>query len=648
MATTLLSPGVQVKEIDLTSYVPSVPSSIGGGVAFLNWGPAFVPVLVGSQSAYTSIYGAPDQNTYAGFFPIWNFLNYAGNAYVVRVVGPTARNAVQTTSGSISPTVTITNGGSGYTAPPTVTISAPPVGGIQATATANITAGSVTSVTITNPGAGYTGTPTITFSAPSSGTTATATVTVTTGGAYIPNNTVFSSAFFGNNSVFGQFAARYIGSRGNNIGVSMADSSTFANWSFRGYFSSAPGTSQFAQSVNASNDELHVVVYDATGALTGTAGTILETYPFASKIYNSTTPDGTNNYYQQVINSQSNWVWCLGTPTTNPDWGKSAISGTIYSSMATVLNVVLTGGTDDYTGGDGGLEAGWNLLANKDVYSVNLLITGPASANLSSYVTNIASNRRDAVAFVSPYNTVTGAIIRDSDYSAAQEIVTWRATQPSGIVGSYAFADTGYKYQYDPFNNVYRWIALNGDTAGLAARTDNTNAPWWSFAGYNRGSISNIIALAYNPSQADRDVLYPIGVNPVVNFSDAGFILFGDKTLYGKPGSFDHINVRRLFITLEAAIAKMAKYSLFEFNDAITQANFRNTITPYLQTVKSQRGITDFNVVCDASNNTPDIVDSNQFVGTIMIKPAKSINYITLNFVAVGTGVSFSTIPVTF
>jgi hypothetical protein len=347
------------------------------------------------------------------------------------------------------------------------------------------------------------------------------------------------------------------------------------------------------------------------------------------------------------INANDSWVYFTGTPVTSPTWGTPA-AGTTYASLMTAVDVTLTGGANDYSNEDGELELGWDVLSNKDLYTVNLLMTANADTTLASYVANIAQTRGDCIAFVSPYNTVSGAIITDNDTNPASEISTWRSLLPSGVTGSYVVADTGYKRMFDKYNGVYRFVALNGDIAGLCARTDATNNPWWSPAGYNRGQIQNISALAYNPPAPDRNTLYQIGVNPVVNFVKTGFMLFGDKTMSGKPGAFDHIGVRRLFIVLETAISEMANYSLFEFNDTITQTNFTNTVNPYMKTIKSQRGVYAFQVICDSTNNTPDIVDSNQFVGSILVQPEKSINFITLNFVATNTGVQFSTIGGTF
>jgi phage tail sheath protein FI len=259
-----------------------------------------------------------------------------------------------------------------------------------------------------------------------------------------------------------------------------------------------------------------------------------------------------------------------------------------------------------------------------------------ASYQLANYIIdNIVTLRGDCIALISPDKTN----ILNAFGNEAFNLVNWRNSLHST---SYAVLDSGYKYQFDRYNNVYRWIPLNGDIAGLCARTDSTNDAWWSPAGFNRGQIKNLVRLAYNPKQTDRDTLYKNGINPVVTFPGQGTILYGDKTLQAKPSAFDRINVRRLFIVLEKAISIAAKYSLFEFNDTFTRSQFMNLVTPYLRTIQGRRGITDYLVVCDDTNNTAAIIDSNQFVGDILIKPARSINFIQLNFVAVGTGVQFS------
>jgi phage tail sheath protein FI len=276
------------------------------------------------------------------------------------------------------------------------------------------------------------------------------------------------------------------------------------------------------------------------------------------------------------------------------------------------------------------------MFRNSEDIDISLIILGhPLSNALSNYIIdNVAEYRKDVVAFITPQLASVNA------YSA-QDIVDSAAALSAS---SYAVVDSGYKYQYDKYSDVYRWVPLNGDTAGLCARTDDIRDPWFSPAGYNRGSIKNTVKLALNPNRSERDLLYKNYINPVVTQPGQGTVLFGDKTFLGRPSAFDRINVRRLFIVLEKAIAIAAKSTLFEFNDEFTRAQFRNLVEPFLRDVQGRRGIFDFRVVCDETNNTPEVIDGNRFVGDIYIKPARSINFIQLNFVAVRTGVEFSEI----
>jgi phage tail sheath protein FI len=306
----------------------------------------------------------------------------------------------------------------------------------------------------------------------------------------------------------------------------------------------------------------------------------------------------------------------------------------------------LSAGTDA-TITDSDIINAQNLFADPAQATISLLLTGPyTDLAVQTNAINIAATRRDAVAFVSPPQS---AVVNNSG-SERTSVLSWMNTLSSitgGPTGSYGFADSGWKYMFDKYNNVYRWVPLNGDIAGLCVYTDTANNPWWSPAGYNRGVIKNVIKLAWNPVQSDRDALYQVAVNPVASFPGQGTVLFGDKTMQSQPSAFDRINVRRLFITLEQAIKRAAQFSLFEFNDAFTQAQFVSLVTPFLRNVQGQRGINAFQVVCDNTNNTPQVINSNQFVGDIYIQPARSINFIQLNFVAVGTGVNFSTITTT-
>jgi phage tail sheath protein FI len=301
-----------------------------------------------------------------------------------------------------------------------------------------------------------------------------------------------------------------------------------------------------------------------------------------------------------------------------------------------VVTRSLTGGV---TAGptDGELIAAYEQLENAELIDVNLLICGPHGSTVSSAVIDIAAERLDCMAFVSPEL----ADVYNNAGDEADDILTFRNTLTST---SYAVLDSGWKYQYDKYNDKYRWVPLNADVAGLCARTDAIADPWFSPGGLNRGQIKNVVKLAYSPDKTDRDTLYKKGVNPVVSFPGEGTVLFGDKTLLAKPSAFDRINVRRLFIVLEKAIATAAKYQLFEFNDAFTRAQFRNLVEPFLRDIKGRRGIYDFRVICDETNNTGEVIDRNEFVADIYIKPARSINFISLNFIATRTGVAFEEI----
>jgi phage tail sheath protein FI len=288
---------------------------------------------------------------------------------------------------------------------------------------------------------------------------------------------------------------------------------------------------------------------------------------------------------------------------------------------------------------DSDLQTAFGNFANKDSVAVSLVLTGDASIAIQQYVIdNIAAERADCVAFISPPQS---AVVNNAG-NETTDITTWLTSLARA--SSYVVADSGWKYQFDKYNNVYRWIPLNADIAGLCVYTDSVRDPWYSPAGFNRGAIKNSIKLAWNPSKSYRDTLYSAGVNPVVSFPGQGTVLFGDKTLQSRPSAFDRINVRRLFLSIEGAITQAAKFSLFEYNDSYTRAQFVGLITPFLRDIQGRRGITDFKVVCDGNNNTSSVIDANQFVGDIYIKPARSINYIQLNFVAVGTGVDFNTI----
>ena len=430
----------------------------------------------------------------------------------------------------------------------------------------------------------------------------------------------------------------------------MADADTYDAWDYKDNFNGAPGTSAYAEAAQLTtpaldvNDELHIIIIDKDGKWTGVAGGVLEKFAGVSKSSDAKQADGTNNYYKDVINSQSKYVWWMDHTTavevSGTAWGTAVTDGTVYKALSDPLSKPLKGGVTDETATDGKIIDGYMLFANAEQYDISLLPLGKVNPAVAIAVINdVAETRADCVVFVSPVNKGSGDIIIGSADSNITEITQFRDELPSS---SYAVLDSGYKYQYDRYNDKYRWVPLNGDTAGLCARTDYTNDPWWSPSGLNRGQVKNVVKLATNPDKTQRDTLYKKGVNPVVNFPGQGTVLFGDKTLLSRPSAFDRINVRRLFIVLEKAIATAAKYQLFEFNDSFTRAQFKNLVEPFLRDVQGRRGVTDFRVKCDDTNNTGEVIDRNEFIGDIYIKPARSINFIQLNFVAVRTGVSFS------
>ena len=458
----------------------------------------------------------------------------------------------------------------------------------------------------------------------------------------IKNEDVYEAAYLNvdNSNAYGAFVGRYPGTLGNSVTVHVcANTTTYGTWAYKNYFTSAPGTSDYADSVNGANDEMHIVVIDQDGLFTGTAGSVLETYGFVSAASDATI-NGTTNYYKQVIFNNSKYVYSMSPvdyATTSATWDKTA-AGRTFGRPLTNITTNLTSGTNA-TPTDGNIQIAYDLFSNKESIDIALVLTGGHSVTVQQYVIdNLAIGRADCVAFISPRY----ADVVNQSGSESSNILNWLSSLSRS--SSYVVADSGWKYQFDKYNNSYRWIPLNGDIAGLCVFTDTSRDPWFSPAGFNRGAIKNSIKLAWNPTKSFRDTLYAAGVNPVVSMPGQGTLLFGDKTLLAKPSAFDRINVRRLFITLEKSIAQAAKYSMFELNDEFTRAQFIALVAPFLREIQGRRGITDFRVVCDSTNNTQQVIDSNQFVGDIYIKPARSVNYIQLNFIAVGTGVDFVTI----
>ena len=446
---------------------------------------------------------------------------------------------------------------------------------------------------------------------------------------------------------YGGWAARFPGVLGNSLQVSIADGGSYSNWAYRTQFTTTPNTSTYVASKgnNNANDEMHIVVLDGNGLFTGTAGTVLEKYAFVSKASDAKDDSGNSNYYKNVIAQQSQYIHWVAHPATanlgtGTAWGSTA-NTVAFKTLTSNVTASFANGSDG-TVSTSQITTGWDLFKNAEAVDISLAVTGTGNSTIATYViSNIAESRKDCVAFISP----TKASVVNNPGSEAAAAVTFRNALTSS---SYAVIDSGYKYQYDKYADLYRWIPLNGDIAGLCVRTDTERDPWFSPGGLNRGVIKNVVKLAWNPTKTERDTLYSAGINPVVSFPGEGTVLFGDKTMLAKPSAFDRINVRRLFIVLEKAISRAARFSLFEFNDQFTRAQFVAIVEPFLRDVQGRRGITDFKVVCDTTNNTAQVIDSNQFIGDIYIKPARSINFIQLNFVAVRSGVSFNEVVGSF
>jgi len=651
-----LSPGVNVSEFDLTTIVPSVGTTEGAIAGQFNWGPANTIVTISNEVELADRFGRPDATNYATWFTAANFLSYARNLKVVRA------------SSSIGDK--------------------------------NATDGSE--------------------------------------GVYIPNQEVYNYEYsdMSGSPSYGTFAARYIGDRGNGLKVSVfsngSNPTAWAAWTsssvnFKEEFDAIPGTSNFVGRLGGSNDEMHIIVIDEKGKFTGLPNTILEKFAFVSKAFDAKNDDGSSNYYLNVINDRSKYIYAINKPSgntsnilsvgivsssafgsnetgyvlinggsgtganasfsanstgngqvdtitinnrgtgyladetvtatitsangtavlnvtlqstttsSNINWGNIAANTAFNSGPRNSYSLLLANGTSSSVT-DAQLIGSYDKFKNAEEVDISLIMTGAASQTVSEYIVdNIVENRKDCVAFISP--EMSDVVNNSGD--EVTDISTYRDLFNSS---SYAVMDSNWKYQFDKYNNVYRWVPMNGDIAGLCVRTDFERDPWYSPAGFNRGQIKNVTKLAWNPSKTDRDELYKKGVNPIVSFPGEGTVLYGDKTLLARPSAFDRINVRRLFIVLEKAIARAAKYSLFEFNDEFTRAQFISLVEPYLRDVQGRRGIFQYRVVCDQTNNTPEVIDRNEFIGDIYIKPARSINFIQLNFVAVRTGVAFDEI----
>ena len=461
-----------------------------------------------------------------------------------------------------------------------------------------------------------------------------------TAGLLIKNDSDYLTKSSAQLAAAGEFIARHPGALGNSLKVSIVSNATSfgaASAAIQAELNGAPGTSAYAAKYGSTGDELHIIVEDQDGLISGTKGTILEVFQYLSQASDAKKEDGTSIYYKDVINNQSEYVY-WGEHNSNLTAAGSAATGDVdYATVDTVIELVLANGADITTISTGNLQTAFDVLKDKQTIDISLLFGAPdadGSKLMAEYLIDIAADRKDCLAFVSPP-------VEDSISGGASTVATYAAGIKSS---SYGVLDSSAVYVYDKYSDVYRYIGAAGHIAGLCAQTDNTADAWFSPAGQNRGVLKGIVKLAYNPQQAERDSLYKARVNPLVSFPGQGTILFGDKTLLNRPSAFDRINVRRLFLALEKSISAAAEAQLFEFNDEFTRAQFKNLVEPFLRDVKGRRGLTDFRVVCDETNNTGQVIDSNKFVADIFVKPARAINFIQLNFVATRSGAEFTEI----
>ena len=602
-----VSPGINVSEINLSTVVPAVASTEGAIAGVFRWGPLNQRVLVTSEVNLATRFGKPTSHNAETFFTAADFLAYGNKLYVARVASATAYNAAPAN-----------------------------------TANAQI---STADDAIANTGA--------TFIARYPGTLGNSLKI-----SICENSANFSSAITGITIDLGaaagvitdwvKLAAGDILRVGSNAigyqdlvvsGTTEAEVTFTTKYKLSTALSAAAGVRKWGQykNVNAAPiaNNIHVVVIDEDGLVSGTEGVVLEVFENVSITSTAKSESGATNYYKDVINAQSAYIWATGSDQTVVD---TAPFGNSYVSLTTGAD-----GADESTITLAALATGYDLFVSPEDVDVSLILQGKAmhgtdDTGVANYIIdNICEVRKDCIVFVSP----SYADVVSNPNVEVDAMIAYRDALSNS---SYAFIDSGYKYRYDKYNDLYRYTPLNGDIAGLAVRTDNNRDPWFSPAGYNRGLIKNVVKLAFNPNKAQRDILYPKDINPVITQPGQGTLLFGDKTALGAASAFDRINVRRLFIILEKAIARAAKTTLFEFNDEFTRAQFKNLVEPFLRDVQGRRGIYDFRVICDDTNNTGEVIDRNEFIGDIYIKPAKSINFIQLNFVAVRTGVEFEEI----
>jgi len=636
-----VSPGVLVQELDLTRVIPAVSTSIGAFAGEFRQGPVDEIVTISSEQQLTEQFGKPDANNFEDYFSVANFLQYTNNVKVVRVTNSGLLNASSDGTGTLIKNTDdyLNNYAAGQGVVGTFAARTGGAWGnnLQVSTCPSATAYEQEGATTVN----------------DTNAVGDTVITVADGGTLNVGDIIsFSSTAATNDYDDGEqyritgisthdiTIVQHIRGQGGLKKAYTNGANVRRRWRYydQAGVDGAPGTSPYVSDRSGSGDEIHVVVIDEDGGISGVPGTVLEVFSGVSKAADAKTPQGASNYYPDVIYNQSQYVYWMDHNTSGSNWGSNA-AGTTFTAVNTPTLESLSAGADGSTRSVAELKIAYDKFVDSETVDFSLLIAGKCTATHIDNLISIAESRKDCVVFASPERAdvvnVTNSNTQMSNVKAFFDTIA---------SSSYVVFDSGYKYMYDKYNDQFRFVPLNGDIAGLCARTDLTNDTWFSPAGLNRGIIRGAVKLAFNPNQAQRDVLYPARVNPVVTFPGQGTILFGDKTGLSSPSAFDRINVRRLFITMEKAISTASKFQLFEFNDEFTRAQFRNLVEPFLREVQGRRGITDFLVVCDETNNSADVIDRNEFQAEIFVKPNRSINFITLKFVATRTGVAFEEI----
>ena len=631
-----VSPGVLVQERDLTNVIPAVATTIGAVAGQFNQGPMDEVTSISSEKELVETFGKPDSTNFEYWFSAASFLQYSSSLRVVRAANTSSVNAVVSGSALRIKNTDHYQNGDGSTGP--YNDGSANVGE-WAARTAGAW-GNNLKVSVCPSATAYETTNKTTINDASTAVGDT-TIVLTSGTDFNVGDIVnFGESGGHEYRVTGvstntlTFVRHPSGTGGLHTAVANG-SQVRRRWQYYDLVDKAPATSTYASNRSGVNDEMHIVVVDEDGGITGTAGEVLEVYDSVSKGSDAKTAQGDTNYYVDVLYNQSEYIYWMDHVATGSNWG-SAVAGLTFTALSAPFARSLVSGADGSAVSTAELKTAYEKYNDADTVDVNLIIAGKGNATHIDNLITIAENRKDAIVFVSPER---------SDVVN----VTNSTTQTTNVKGffdgirssSYVVFDSGYKYTYDKYNDVFRYVPLNGDIAGLAARTDLIADSWFSPAGFNRGVIRGAVKLAYNPTQGQRDELYRARVNPVVTLPGQGTLLFGDKTGLSTPSAFDRINVRRLFITLEKAISTASKFQLFEFNDEFTRAQFRNIVEPFLRDVQGRRGVTDFRVVCDSSNNTANVIDSNEFRADIFVKPNRSINFIQLQFVATRSGAAF-------